>query len=222
MEAQRVVVGQRLAAGSATHVGNGVLGMSSQLAYQGGVFLDIGLGKYLAARLETSYASTGTSFAPQPTTSHVFSTYLDEVGHDLVTRYIQIPLLLEASLPTSKVLRVYLSGGIEEAFAIGCDLESAASITGAAVTRWTTIYADCGESVTGTDSGWLLGGGIEWKVGRRRLGLSLRYAESFRIAYTGTCDEFELDTGPNCFHNTGFDAKNRMITLGIDLGFLWR
>jgi len=222
VEAQRVVVGQRFAAGSATHLGNGVLGMSGRLAFQAGVFFDVGLGEYLGARLETSYASAGTSFAPRPTTSHVFSTYLDEVGHDLVTRYIQIPLLLEATLPTSKVLRIYLSGGIEEAFAIGCDLESAASITGVTTTRWATIYTDCGESVTGTDSGWLLGGGIEWKVGTRRLGLSLRYAESFRAAYTGNCSEFELDTGPNCFYNTGFDAKNRMITLGVDLGFLWR
>ena len=105
--------------------------------------------------------------------------------------YLEAPLLLRVDVPGGGAVRPFLLAGPSIAINVGCEVE--------ATFEGMTASVDCDEADAAEpetfDVGGLIGGGLEFPLGTRSLGLGVRYT----FGFTDVLD--------------GADAQNR--TLGI-------
>jgi hypothetical protein len=113
----------------------------------------------------------------------------EEVDIELKHDYLEIPLLLRMTVPTSGGVRPYLLLGPSIGLSMSCEIEGEAN--------GVSVGIDCDELVepSSVDVGAALGGGIEFPVGTGAMSLGVRYT-------LGLSEVFEED-----------ESKNRVLAI---------
>jgi outer membrane protein with beta-barrel domain len=135
-----------------------------------GVYLQFPVRDFLAIRPELLFSLKG---------GRTVATGLADI--DIELAYLELPLLLRASIPTGS-LRPVLFAGPSVAFQIGCDFTS--TLPGDSTTRLT-----CGQDALTTvrewDFGLVGGGGVEMRLRRATIALEARYTAGTRSVLEG-------------------------------------
>ena len=113
----------------------------------------------------------------------------EEVDIELKHDYLEIPLLLRMSIPTSGSVRPYLLLGPSIGLSMSCEIDGESG--------GVSVGIDCDELLepSSVDLGGALGGGIEFPVGTRAMSLGVRYTAGFS-------EVFEED-----------ESKNRVLAI---------
>jgi hypothetical protein len=149
--------------------GGGNLLASRQGAISG-VYLQFPMRDYLAVRPELLFSLKG---------GRTIATVGGQPGDiDVELAYLELPLLLRASIPTG-ALRPVLFAGPSVAFQIGCDFTFHTDLTRA------TCGQDSLTNVPEWDFGLVGGGGVEMRLRRATIALEARYTVGTRSVLEG-------------------------------------
>lgn len=182
--AQSVTVGAKLGANMAKLVRRSDLldprSDEARIGFVAGATLTVDLGKVVGIQLEAMYAEKGTA--------------IDDLR--MRSRYLEVPILVTATLPTRAVVRPVLLAGVVASIEISCGgWTRPGYIPEAPLPPLEPL--DCATMRTNRDDlGAVLGGGIELAFSRWRLTVEARYTESL----TNLARHFEFGT----LHNRTF------------------
>jgi hypothetical protein len=151
----------------------------------GGAFLSLVLNDRLAIQTEIAFVQKGAEWEKTISSNDTTSTATQNVGLD----YIEIPILLKLTLPTSGRFQPYLSVGPTIAFNVGSETKvDIETFKGGSKIGHLDIYADNIENAKGTLFEAIVAGGVEMKMGTNRLSLEGRYTRSFGDTFEDVAD----------------------------------
>lgn len=166
--------------------------LGRRVAFTGGVTLTIEFTQALALQGEVLYAEKG---------------FVDRPGDwEMQITYLEIPVLLRLAIPTKTLIRPVVLAGFAWSLEVDCG-------------GWTTlpyigpppppIPLDCDHMRTDhLDMGWVVGGGLEFRVGR--------FSVTVEGRYTGGM----IDIGS---HYTFANVKNETVAFLVGVGLpIWR
>jgi Outer membrane protein beta-barrel domain len=154
-------------------LGSGGTLLNSRQGAITGLYLQFPVRDFLAIRPELLFSLKGGR-----TVANVGDEGLEDI--DIELAYLELPLLLRASIPTGAV-RPVLFVGPAVAFQIGCDF----TFTRPADSTRATCGQDSLTNVREWDFGLVGGGGVEMRLRRATIALEARYTAGVRSVLEG-------------------------------------
>jgi len=154
--------------------GHDVYEQRSRMGFGAGAFLTFGLGSSFAVQPEVLFVMKGSKYS----NGSGADAYRETLGLD----YIEVPVLIEYSLPLAGSFRFHLFAGPSLAF----KLRARVKATFGGETEVESL-----DNVKSQDLGLVAGAGLEHPLGRGRLGLDIRYTAEMSSLSKGTGDDIK-------------------------------
>jgi hypothetical protein len=152
---------------------------------QFGAFFSLVLNEYLAIQTEISFVQTGAEWEQSISSNDTTLTATQTVG----LNYLQIPILLKLTLPTSGRFEPYLLAGPAIAFNVGSEAKIVLeAFAGGNKLGHFDVYADNISNAKGTVFEAVLAAGVGMKFGKNKLFLEGRYTRSFGATFEDVAD----------------------------------
>lgn len=199
--------------------GDGVRDTKAKLGLTAGGFVVFSPNQSFSVQLGLRYSRTRTGIGPQTFTdsSPARNFRHRTVERTLTLEALDVPVLVRVRLPVGSLR---LAVGPSVSFALSCDLHSTFTIeTLNDPNRQIAGSSDCSGNTEGTNFAILLGAGLERRLVGGWFTVDLLYTHGVTVAYRGACTGRELNGAPGCVEDTGFDGKNRVLTLAIGVEF---
>lgn len=165
-----------------------------------GAFLSYRFNEWLSLQPELLYSQRGVN-------SKLLDYSIIEVDLTAAFSYIEIPLLLEYTVPLEGSFRPVIYAGPVLSYMLSSELELSASILSATV--------DIGSLSHVNDFGGILGAGFEWDVGNGLVTFDVRYQRGFTNVITS--GDFEINGDPQVIEAD--DVKNQGLAFLVGYAF---
>ena len=155
-----------------------------------GVVVSLALYDYLAIQTEIAFVQRGAEWEKSITSNDTTST----ATHSVEIEYIEIPILLKLTVPTSGRFQPYFAAGPAIAFNVSSESKVVLeTFKGGTTIGYVDHYADNIHNARGTIFKAVVAGGVAMKIGAHRLYLEGRYTRSFGDTFEDVPD---LDAVP--------------------------
>jgi len=187
-----------------------------------GAFVALVLNDYLAVQAEIVFVQRGAEWEKSVSSNDTTSTARQSVG----LNYLEIPILLNLTLPTSGRFQPYLLAGPAIAFNVGSEtkVELEAFKGGTKIGHFDD-YADNIYNTKGTIFEAVVAVGVNWKFKTNKLSLEARYTRSFGDTFEDVADLAAVPEGDAVVANIpsgkALDVQNSAfsILIGFSFGF---
>jgi hypothetical protein len=186
----------------------------------GGAFVSLALSERLAVQTEIAIVQRGADWEKSVTSNDTTSTATQSV--ELV--YLEIPLLLQYTLPSSGKVRPYLSAGPTIALHVRGEtkFELEAFHAGIKISQFDDYFDDL-DNVKSTIFGAVVASGIGVKMGANELSFEGRYTRSFGATFEDVSDLSLIPAGSAVIvespSGNALDVQHSAFSILIGYGF---